>query len=432
MNSEGDLFKTIVGINQGLEVMQKLVQAVEKGYEMAFEGAIIQRFAEGNEILAKTIGTTSQEIVDSMVRATGGTISELEAMEQANHMLLLGVAQTPEEFGKFSAAAIALGRATGRTAAESIADLTRGVGRMEKRILDNIGITYDADEVYSSWAATLGKTAKELTKTEKQQALMNLVLEKAQPLLDENGNLTDDLASNFEWLAAEIEDATNKAKTWWAEFWDPFLSNLRRSSEENDILKQALDANILTQEEYQEKLRTSTWMENASNEAKRAWLGYLEGLETKIQSVADLEANMGLVVGATVDPILKQAAAFNVAANALQMFISQQEILMALKTLPEEEYWLAKGIYQEQMAGALNWEDALTTVTSGGSGIDLTTSGGGGYARRTADNTDKMVDAIDDLGITFSNAMLKNAQFMQDLRRMLDNLPIVIKDIKER
>ena len=51
---------------------------------------------------------------------------------------------------------------------------------MSPRILDNLGIIFNAEKVYSDYAATLGISADRLSDFGKKQALLNVVMEKGK------------------------------------------------------------------------------------------------------------------------------------------------------------------------------------------------------------------------------------------------------------
>lgn len=136
----------------------------------------------------------SDGFLASLKDATRGTVSELDTIRTANNALLLGIEQNklPELFENASIVA----KATGRTTTEAIGDITIGIGRQSKLILDNLGIIVDAEKAYDDYAAALGKASSELTENEKKMAFTNetmRALEKsASVLADTVGNTTSE------------------------------------------------------------------------------------------------------------------------------------------------------------------------------------------------------------------------------------------------
>ena len=256
----------IVGITQGIQLAKQAAQAFKKAYDFGKEGAAAKRLAQAGEQLSNSY----QEVVDTIQTASGDTVDSMSAMSAANKALVLGVAKTPEEFEKLTKAAVALGRATGRTATQSIEDLTTGIGRQSKLILDNLGIVYQAEKVYDDYAESIGKTAEELTDSERKQALVNIAIEKANDLLDENGDLVKDAAASYEELDANIADA-----------------NLRFKEHVNDALLPAVEAanDVFNAQELLNSALESGAVDMAD------W-----GIMMKAQSATGVDAYMALAV----------------------------------------------------------------------------------------------------------------------------------------
>jgi hypothetical protein len=231
-------------------VVTGALYTLKKAYDFTEQGAQVERLATSGQRLADQYGESMPRITSAIQSASGATIDKMSAMSAANQAMQLGVAQTPEEFEKLTKAAVALGRATGRTATESIQDLTTGVGRQSKLILDNLGITYDANQLYNEYAESVGKVASQLTDAEKKQALLNAALEAAQPLLDENGDLIDDQATQYERLSTHWKDLTAQWKRRGAGIVAPAMKQAGEMAAAYNELDAALQQNIITEKEY--------------------------------------------------------------------------------------------------------------------------------------------------------------------------------------
>ncbi len=122
-------------------------------------------------------------------------------MLAANRAMMLGVADNADEMSRLMAAAIERGRALGVDASQAVNDVITGIGRMSPQILDNLGIV-GAAAAMDEYAASLGKTADQLTDVEKKQALVNSVLAGAPGAV-----VIDDAAAAFERMDASIQNA---------------------------------------------------------------------------------------------------------------------------------------------------------------------------------------------------------------------------------
>ncbi|MCY1055440.1 hypothetical protein [Nannocystis sp. SCPEA4] len=118
--------------------------------------------------------------IDKARASTMGMVSDFELASTANKALQLGVVKNSEEFAKLTATAAKLGMSLGQDVAQSVSDLTVGIGRQSMEVLDNLGILLRAEEAYDIYAQRVGKVASELTDAEKKQAFMTVALERAE------------------------------------------------------------------------------------------------------------------------------------------------------------------------------------------------------------------------------------------------------------
>ncbi len=139
--------------------------------------------------LSRSIGVDSTEALDRYRAASRGTISDLQLMRQVNTAVVLGVAGNVESFEKLINAARILGKATGRTAAEGFRDLSVGIGRQSRLVLDNLGIIISADQAYRNYAQSIGKSTDDLTVAERRTAFLNEALRGIDRRLEQIGDV---------------------------------------------------------------------------------------------------------------------------------------------------------------------------------------------------------------------------------------------------
>jgi len=141
----------------------------------------------------KSLASHSLLLRKQLRQATLGMISDIELMGQANNALVLGLEEN-QLADLFRNAAI-VAKATGRTTTEAISDVTTGIGRQSRLILDNLGIIVKAEEANKDYATSIGKTANQLTEAEKRiaftNAAMNALNKTANQLKDSVGDLVD-------------------------------------------------------------------------------------------------------------------------------------------------------------------------------------------------------------------------------------------------
>lgn len=174
-------------------------------------GAQFERLETAADNLGAQYSMTSRDIIQSVDNIAQGTLSQKTILEQANKAMLLGVANSKEEFETLTKIAIDRGRAMGITMEHAFNSIILGVGRLSPLILDNLGIILDADKTYLDYAKSIGKTVDALSDAEKRQAVIAR-LKKEMGDFDESSVL--DSASSWERLNAEVSNFNENLGTY--------------------------------------------------------------------------------------------------------------------------------------------------------------------------------------------------------------------------
>ena len=135
-------------------------------------------------------------------KALNGTVDRLTIMKQANSAMLLGIADSDDQMAQMFDTAQRLAKAVGQDATFGIESLVTGLGRQSKLMLDNLGIMVDVNKANIEYAATLKKTASELTEGERKQAFINKALSEGQRLADQLGDEFDTTADQIKTFSA--------------------------------------------------------------------------------------------------------------------------------------------------------------------------------------------------------------------------------------
>ncbi len=116
--------------------------------------------------------------IEEMRKGSMGMIADVDLMKSFNTAASL----VSEDFAKKLPEAMGylakVSASTGESMTYMMDSIVKGVGRMSPMILDNLGIQVDMTAANKEYAAVLGITVKEMSKTQKQTALMNQVMEK--------------------------------------------------------------------------------------------------------------------------------------------------------------------------------------------------------------------------------------------------------------
>lgn len=150
-------------------------------------------------------GEKAPKSLETLRKATKGTVSDIDLMRQANQALLLGI--DPEALPEMFSGAFAAAQATGRPVADAISDITTGIGRQSRLILDNLGIIVKAEEANIKYAESIGKATNELTEEERKLAFTQATMDALASNTERIGEITDSAALATQRATAQWNNA---------------------------------------------------------------------------------------------------------------------------------------------------------------------------------------------------------------------------------
>ena len=166
-------------------------------------------------------------VLEDFRGATDGLVSDRALAQQFNLARQAGISQ--DAFLELTKVARTAGRVLGRDVAESVERLTLGIAKQEKEVLDELGIVFNATQVYEKYAQGLGKSAQALTDLEKRQAFTNEVLRQGQTLVANNASEVESASetfARFDAAIANVSDAIGKRLIPLVQSVTPLLSDL--------------------------------------------------------------------------------------------------------------------------------------------------------------------------------------------------------------
>lgn len=150
------------------------------------------------------LGSSAEITLSEMQDAAKGTASSLDLITSANKALMLGIDQNnlPILLEKSRI----LGLAMGRTTTEAFEDISIGIGRQSRLILDNLGLIVRAEDAYKVYASIIGKTTDQLDENEKRMAFQQATI--AQLILKTAGlgDQTDTLNYQMQRLSTQVTE----------------------------------------------------------------------------------------------------------------------------------------------------------------------------------------------------------------------------------
>lgn len=223
--------------------------AAKKAFDFAQEGAQIKQTQESFENLNATILKTP-DLLDRMSAASGGTISNLDAMRG---VLTLVAGQSDEAAQHFANAApqlLEIAKAAQKLN-PSLGDtaflydsISTGIKRSSPLILDNLGIVVKVGEANEKYAQSIGKTVTELTAEEKSMALLNATLETGQTLIRQAGGEAASSADSYASLGVELSNLKTEALLAADEGLSPLISKMAEGLKAAREFREGVDASF--------------------------------------------------------------------------------------------------------------------------------------------------------------------------------------------
>jgi hypothetical protein len=141
--------------------------------KMAIDAAPLYDIQTAFEGIVTAMGKDPAEVLRTLSEAARGTIPDVKLMENFNLASQLLGSTLSEKLAPVIPLIGKVASATGQDVGQLTSDFIRGIGRESVMILDNLGIQIDLTQVMDDYAKSVGTTAAELTKEQRQAALMS-------------------------------------------------------------------------------------------------------------------------------------------------------------------------------------------------------------------------------------------------------------------
>ena len=173
--------------------------AITAAFGALERAADFQVMIDSAEALTTQTGRSLTTLSKEMQSLTGNAISMKEAMTSASIAASAGFDDSTIK--NLTTAARNASVALGRDMTDSLNRVFKGAIKAEPELLDELGIILRLEPATKKYAAAIGKSVKDLTTFEKQQAIVNEVIDQAEEkfglLANVDTNVYTQLASNF-------------------------------------------------------------------------------------------------------------------------------------------------------------------------------------------------------------------------------------------
>ena len=224
------LNQTIGGGSSGLvgayATLMANVFALTAAFGELRRAAALEQVVQGLEATGAAAGVNLAFASTKLQEVTGFAISAEEALKG----MALGASAGFSTSQMEGLATVARGAsiALGRDMGDAMDRLTRGTAKLEPEILDELGIMVRLDDATTEYAATLGKTADDLTQYERRQAFLNATLEQGQKKFKDVIEAAD--TNPYDRLAAAMNNLVKSGLTLVNKVLGPLASMLANST----------------------------------------------------------------------------------------------------------------------------------------------------------------------------------------------------------
>lgn len=198
------------------------VFALSAAYLVLKNNADLTLMAQSAEQLSITTGTNFNQIAEDMQKITNGALEFTEAMRSAN-LALSGGATTNQVRG-ITEIATKAANALGRSVPDAVNRMVQAVTKAEPELVDEFGIILRVGKAAEEYAKSVGKSVNQLTQFEKQQSIINQLLEQGA---QKYGDVTAQV-NPYEKLGASFSQLTKRIIGFVSGGLDPiaeFISN---------------------------------------------------------------------------------------------------------------------------------------------------------------------------------------------------------------
>lgn len=194
------LGKTLTGVVAGFGALGVAVKAVEFA-KMASEA---EQSADAFNRIFEDMGLDAEAEFNKIKEASFGLIPDQAIQQSAVVATSLGVPVT--KLAELMEIARAKSREMGTDVKSAFNDLAVGIGRGSPMILDNLGLVIKLEEANKKWATANNTVVSAMTKTQKQLALTNAVIEAGQSSVERFADAGLSANEKFQQMNATLDN----------------------------------------------------------------------------------------------------------------------------------------------------------------------------------------------------------------------------------
>jgi hypothetical protein len=211
------------GLVQAYATVAANVFALSSAFLVLRRAADLSSMVKSAENFSDRFGVSVTRITEQMQRAAGGALDFAEALPSINKAVSAGVGI--EQMEKLTVAATKAAQTFGGSATEALNRFISASQRGRVEIIQTLGVVIKTEQAYKEYAASIGKTALELSAFDRQQAILNATIAESEKVFA--GVKID--PNPFQQFLTTIVDLKNEVFTTITDSITPFINLINKS-----------------------------------------------------------------------------------------------------------------------------------------------------------------------------------------------------------
>jgi len=229
-------------VNLGMSAIKALPELYEMGIAAQRSEVALKAYAGG--------GRAAEEMLNAVQDATGGTISKMDAMQNATRLLSMGLAENADEAAKLTRIATTLGATMGKGPKEAFEEFTLLLANQSILRLDTFGISGAKVKERMEELANDG-----IAEADRQTRFLIATMEEAEGKLNALDEAGFNATSSLDRFNATMDDLKVGFATWVAEGANPWLDGIFAVIDATKEQNQRFLESTNTIEEYRDAVK---------------------------------------------------------------------------------------------------------------------------------------------------------------------------------
>ena len=233
VNGLADLTAGLFLAKESADAVISSIKKVGKAlFDLSLEGEKIKSIERSFNLLSDQAGLSTASLRDDIIKAAGGFVDAKSAISASNEAIVK-LGRNAEQLPQIFELAKQVSKVFGKDVIDAFDQISQAVASGNTRSIKQIGLIVDVDRVNKEYAKGLGTTVDLLTQEQKQQALLNAVLERGKTSFAGITLSNETLSGSYKTLKATTSEFGDTIATITSKVFGPFFTSLTKYASAN-------------------------------------------------------------------------------------------------------------------------------------------------------------------------------------------------------